>query len=157
MLIAPVVSIELADKTNLEVVLPNVCPDEFDVGTIAVALIVTPVVVCEAAFTVPVWNAPVVLAIKDEPTVYEAAFTVSVKKPETPLNEVVLIVEKTVELPAFNILTVRFAYEKDGSAMLITLLLKTLVSSPSVDMRRNSFDVGLRTRPAWFVVFPDPL
>ena len=53
-LIEPVVSIELADKTNLEVVLPNVCPDEFDVGTIAVALIVTPVVVNEAAFTVPV-------------------------------------------------------------------------------------------------------
>jgi hypothetical protein len=34
--------------------LPSVCPDEFEVGTIAVVLIVTPLVVCEAALIVPV-------------------------------------------------------------------------------------------------------
>ena len=52
--IAPVASIVLALITNLEMVLPSVCPELFDVGTIAVVLILSPVVVCEAALTVPV-------------------------------------------------------------------------------------------------------
>jgi len=52
--IAPVASIVFADITNLEMLLPSVCPDEFEVGTIAVVLIVTPLVVNEAAFIVPV-------------------------------------------------------------------------------------------------------
>ena len=51
---SPVASIEFADKTNLAVEPPRSDPEVFEVGTIAVVLIVTPVVVCEAAFTTPV-------------------------------------------------------------------------------------------------------
>ena len=66
--IAPVASIELAEITNLAVVLPNSCPDEFEAGTIDVALIVKPEVVCAAALTVPVVHTPVAFATTAVPT-----------------------------------------------------------------------------------------
>jgi hypothetical protein len=47
----------------------------FEVGTIVVALAIKPDVAILAAFTTPVWYAPVVLAIKLEPTVNNEVFT----------------------------------------------------------------------------------
>ena len=63
----------LADNTNLPVEFPNSIV--LDVGTSAVVFAVNPLVVKLAALTAPVWNAPVVLAMNDVPTVNRAELT----------------------------------------------------------------------------------
>ena len=82
---------EFADNTNLPVLLPSSIV--LDVATKAVVLATSPVVVKLDALILPVWNAPVVLAINEVPTVSSALLTLV----DILANPV------TVVLPAANV------------------------------------------------------